>query len=108
MTETSNERREVAERLREQAYEGYGVNLESMLYALGLDTDDEERGDEDVFEMLADLIDPTCHVVGTITNDWPDGSSTYVHELSCGHACETMWPSAPAHCPYCGARVVER
>lgn len=97
MTTTSKKRREVAEMLREQAYEGYGINLESMLYALGLDSNDEERGDEDVFEMLADLIDPTCHLYPS-----RDG----------GFGCDrcytwfTGMKKKPDYCPACGARVV--
>ena len=59
---SDEERREAAEMLREQAEEGYGVTLESMAYALGLDSDDGECGDEDAFNLLADLIDPTCHI----------------------------------------------
>ena len=56
---TDDERHEVARILREQAREGYGVNLGSIAYALGgLDSDYGECGDEDVFNMLADLIDP--------------------------------------------------
>ena len=96
MTTTSKRRREVAERLREQAYEGYGVNLESMLYALGLDPDDEERGDEDVFEMLADLIDPTCTSVLA-----KDGLAVW-HR--CSMCCEPL-DSHVNYCPNCGARV---
>lgn len=100
MAPTSDERREVAEMLREQAYEGYGINLESMLYALGLDPDDEERGDEDVFEMLADLIDPTCHVV-----PFDEEGMRLSHCSKCGQPMLKPWPN---FCPNCGARVVER
>lgn len=55
---------------------------------------------------LADLIDPTCKVVGTISMDWSDGSTVYSHELSCGHTRETSMPEPPAFCDECGARVV--
>lgn len=57
--------------------------------------------------VLADLIDPTCHVVGTISQDWSNGSTVYAHELSCGHTCYTSLPEPPAYCDECGARVVE-
>lgn len=102
MALTSDERREVAASLREQADEGYGVNLESMLYALGLDTDDEERGDEDVFEMLADLIDPTCEVEGSEPLYMDDETE---FRLSCGHVADMTTNEPPAYCPECGARV---
>lgn len=97
MTTTSKKRREVAEMLREQAYEGYGINLESMLYALGLDPDDEERGDEDVFEMLADLIDPTCTSVLA-----KDGPAVWHMCSICGEPLD----SHANYCSNCGARVV--
>jgi hypothetical protein len=72
--------------------------------------------DESVYEFLkgywpnelADLIDPTCHVVGTISQDCSDGSTVYAHELSCGHTCYTSLPEPPAYCDECGARVVSR
>ena len=56
---------------------------------------------------LADLIDPTCNVVGTISMDWFDGLTIYEHELSCGHTCRTVWQNPPAYCDKCGARVVD-
>lgn len=59
--------------------------------------------------MLADCFiarERTCKVVGTISMDWSDGSTVYVHELSCGHTCRTDWPEPPAYCAECGARVV--
>lgn len=98
----SDERREVAARLREQAEEGYGVNLESMAYALGLDSDDGECGDEDVFNMLADLIDPTCEVDSV---DSTGGLLAY--RLSCGHTAyrPAYIQGPPPVCPSCGARV---
>lgn len=60
-----------------------------------------------ILDELADLIDPTCHVVSTILYDWSDGSK-YCHELSCGHTCDTGWPEPPAFCPECGCRVVKK
>lgn len=70
--------------------------------------------DESVYEFLkgywpnelANIIDPTCHVVGTISQDWSNGSTVYAHELSCGHTCYTSLPEPPAYCDKCGARVV--
>lgn len=88
MTPTSDERREVAEQLRKHN----GHYYEELV----------NMSDSD----LADLIDPTCHLVETIKDEWPDGSATYLHRLSCGHMYETIHRSAPVFCPYCGARVV--
>lgn len=65
--------------------------------------------DEDVhraYDFLADLIDPTCEVVGSIHNesifpvpDW------WEHKLSCGHYVRTEWPEPPKYCDQCGRRV---
>lgn len=111
---SSDERREVARKIREYV-DAYGDGIEDAeMVLLGTVWGRDNCGDAvrptseaELLSMLADLIDPTCHVDGTIKDDWPDGSSTYIHELDCGHDCETMWPSAPAHCPYCGARVID-
>lgn len=60
-----------------------------------------------VLDKLADLIDPTCHVVGTVSYDWLDGIE-YAHRLSCGHTCYTHCPEPAAFCDKCGCRVIER
>lgn len=105
---TSEERREVAENLRNLTI-GHHIQYKEQFFdevaevVVGF----EDYHDFDVvFEKLADLIDPTCHVVGTISQDWSDGSTVYVHELSCGHTRETSLPEPPAFCDECGARVV--
>lgn len=59
-----------------------------------------------VVELFADLIDPTCHLVGTTSEDGLYGPTIFSHELSCGHACDTAWSEPPAYCYECGARVV--
>lgn len=101
MTPTSDERREVAARLRKTR------GIMAFVDALGIDPD----GDwcwTDVSRRVADLIDPTCHLVGTTLQTWTDGTHAFYHELSCGHTCETVWAKPPAFCNECGARVVER
>ena len=98
---TSDERREVAARLRKTR------GIMAFVDALGIDPD----GDwcwTDVSKRVADLIDPTCHLVGTTLQTWTDGTRAFYHELSCGHTCETVWAKPPAFCNECGARVVER
>ena len=110
MTFTNEKRREIAETLRK-----YGAEL-SILYAgckAACHAIDDAIGCQDgdsweiFFHRLADLIDPTCHVIGTISQDWSDGSTVYEHELSCGHTCRTAWQNPPAFCDKCGARVVD-
>lgn len=61
---------------------------------------------EQVFTRLADLIDPTCYVVGTTSEEGLYGPTIFHHELSCGHTDDTGWPEPPAYCYECGARVV--
>ena len=110
---TSEERREVAERLRENATK-HGVTLDYfgskqveswwlLLHTIDCDSNEQEVA----FRMLADLIDPTCHLVSTTFHSWSDGSAAFYHELSCGHICETVWGKPPSYCPECGARVVD-
>lgn len=65
-----------------------------------------------LFNQLADLIDPTCEVVGV-----PDNDEFMVRVVSgfmckkCGHEvivernCDG-WAEPPNYCPNCGARVV--
>lgn len=106
---TSEERYEVAARLRKCGAELsiIGADCETGLHVIdNIIGCREEDSWERFIARLADLIDPTCHVVGTIAMDWSDGLTVYNHELSCGHICCTDWPEPPRYCQYCGARVV--
>ena len=107
---SENVRREVAEMLRELRHRTYYSEeiVENIEETINIaDPVNTFREPEDVYELLADLIDPTCHVIGTTSQDWSDGSTVYTHELSCGHTCRTDWPEPPAFCDECGARVVD-
>lgn len=111
MAATSDERREVAERLREARPSTYYAEElvepieDALLPAFPTET---WREPTDVLASLADLIDPTCHVVGTTSEEGLyDGLTIFRHELSCGHTCETVWLEPPAYCDECGARVVD-
>ena len=90
MTQTSDERREVAERLRKTR------GIMAFVDALGIDPD----GDwcwTDVSRRVADLIDPTCRFFPTFNGGF-----------GCDR-CYTWFPSMkekPRFCPECGARVV--
>ena len=117
---TSEERREVARRLR--AYNGDGMALSHVRRALNIPS--KSRSSQDwlrVFEMLADLIEPepewTCSDVG-------DGSEFECSECKCKVARRASFPDALGnpnwgaavtlggreaeirHCPNCGARVM--
>ena len=119
MEQTSEERREVAERLRKEA-NGYRRNR-----AHGVRTE-IDLGDvpgvfqdmthfcwlhgtvrcEDMLDRLADLIDPTCHIED---DDWAS-QQCMGPMLSCDR-CGNAFPEINGpyqYCPCCGARVVER
>lgn len=98
---TSDERREVAERL-------YGcTGISEFVEALGIDANCDWYW-IDVILRVAELIGPTCRLVGTTSEDGLyDGLTIFRHELSCGHTCDTVWPEPPAYCDVCGARVVD-
>ena len=118
MTPTSEERREVAERLRVTKAEcderGYPWMVEDLLQTLGFET--YEDGDDFIFDLLADLIDPTCRDMG--------GSVPGVSAFECsrcgallnvcdggglrvaGHYYDDTPNVSISYCPNCGARVV--
>ena len=91
---TSDERREVAERLRKHA--GWLVLLGEPIGEDELDGNCENTGLG--ADYLADLIDPTCHVV-----PFDEESMRLPHCSRCGQPILKPWPN---HCPNCGARVV--
>lgn len=104
MTFTSDERREVAARLRQASHTD--ANLDVTIAIAILDTIGEVH--RPIAAVVADLIDPTCHLVGTTSEEGLyDGLTIFRHELSCGHTCETVWLEPPAYCDECGARVVD-
>lgn len=126
---TSDERREVAERIRALPSDIYSTIKGWEKDCLFIDATLCDEADysqihnavfgcfpaeymhpgdcDELHERLADLIDPTCHLVGTTLQTWTDGSHAFDHELSCGHTCETVWAKPPAYCPQCGSRVVD-
>lgn len=96
MSKISDERREVAARLRKTR------GIMAFVDALGIDEDSDWCW-ADVSRRVADLIDPTCEVESV---DSTAGLPAY--NLSCGdtvfvHLNELM----PSYCPYCGARLVD-
>lgn len=112
MGEISDERREVAKKIR--AYvDAYGDGIEDAeMVLLGTVWGRDNRGDvvrptseAELLSMLADLIDPTCH------NQHPRASDgcfccsecLFLYEPTDWSAC---WNSF-LHCPRCGARVVD-
>ena len=89
---TSDERIEIAERVR------HANGIFVFVSALGIDVDSDWYW-TDVSKRVADLIDPTCHLLPS-----PDGG------FGCDR-CYTWFTSMkekPRFCPECGASVVER
>lgn len=109
---TSDERREVAERLRENAGKR-GVVLDYLgstqvaswwllLHTIGCDSNEQEVA----FRMLADLIDPTCRMTDS---EWDNGERTWGCICSaCDAHIEHTHSFSLDYCPHCGARVTER
>lgn len=100
MAPTSDERREVAARLRKAADsdEWLDVTINNAIFnVMG-----EVR--RPIADTLADLIDPTCHIV---TVEDCDGDLTEVHDC-CGdkHTRDAFTGRVLPYCPDCGARVV--
>ena len=90
---TSDERIDVAARLRK----AHGIM--AFVEALGIDLDSDWCW-TDVSKRVADLIDPTCHVV-----PFDEESMRLPHCSRCGQPILKPWPN---FCPNCGARLVER
>ena len=119
---SSNERREVARKLRDCIFYAKGHDLNGdcdewsdkcvqtrcTLYN-DIAVCIEEGGNvnlsaEEVFTRLADLIDPTCHIA---PDDWAS-QQCMGPMLSCDR-CQAAFPeinSPYVYCPSCGARVV--
>lgn len=116
MAPTSDERREVAARLREMTREHGAVQCDAVAHALGLEYEVHgciaAFGGRDV-AALADLIDPTCEVM-----EVPDNDEFMIRVVSgfmckrCGHEaivernCDGS-AEPPNYCPHCGARVTD-
>lgn len=85
----TNQRKEIAEKLR-------------------------EIKDDQIFDRLADLIDPTCDFEECYYND------EFALRLVSGYICHNCgheaivkrriggWVEPPHYCPHCGARIVEK
>lgn len=98
---SGEERREVAENLRELRHTTYYREevVENICDAISIaDPVNTFREPEDVYKLLADLIDPTCHMEPEGEGFRCSACGTY-HDMS-GFD-EFPWP----RCPECGSRV---
>lgn len=74
------------------------ITLFELLESAGIR---EGNSYSDVFNRLADLIDPTCHDLGG-----EEGTNGESYDFACS-ACGWCGDVAkPNYCPHCGARVV--
>jgi protein-arginine kinase activator protein McsA len=104
MTPTSDERREVAARLRKCGAELsiLGADCETAFHVIDKAIGCRELESwEGFLNRLADLIDPTCHMVDT--------DHEYEDSIRCDRCQMTfMRPWEPfKFCPNCGARCVD-
>lgn len=98
MKPTSDERREVARRIRNNLDE-----QASWVVPWAVFNDADNHGGRETMERLADLIDPTCEVEGSKPLYMDDETE---FQLSCGHAVLMTTNEPPAYCTECGARVI--
>lgn len=119
MVPTSDVRREVAERLRFCARETNGTRDFAMFlnHWIGVgnvnvdglfSVKSDRRTAEMTLETLADLIDPTCHVIPgkEAVAELKDGTRLTGVLLSCGHAVfGVSAKDMPRFCCECGARI---
>ena len=99
MSKISDERREVAERLRVYSDDfDFGDSNPFWCVAKSAFGDVDVHTYCSVFARLADLMDPTCHVV-----PFDEESMRLPHCSKCGQPMLKPWPN---FCPHCGARVV--
>ena len=105
MSATSDERREVAARLRQASHTD--ANLDVTIAIAILDTIGEVH--RPIAAVVADLIDPTCHVVSEALHTGSFGCEEAGTEftLSCGHTVIVDGDFPPGYCDECGARVVD-
>lgn len=99
-------REEVAKELRENST---FHNAEEALRIICKCTVRAMKGSKGVLEVLADLIDSTCHAIMELE---PDGiGAPHRYTIRCSN-CGQLWSEtdgvlrAPNYCPTCGARVV--
>lgn len=114
---TPEQRKEIAEKLREAKEEcnqrDYPWMIEDLIRTLGFLS--YEDADDQIFDRLADLIDPTCE-------DLYSDDKTHAWQFkcsSCGSTLDCMDDNGEStiqldgvaqgvsYCPHCGARVVE-
>lgn len=102
MTPTSDERHEVAARLRVYSHDfDFGDSDPFWYVAKAAFGDVDVHTYYSVFASLADIIDPTCRDFGG--EEGTNGEGYDFACSACGYVCDL---AEPKFCPNCGARVV--
>ena len=97
MTMTSDERIEIAARLRK----AHGIM--AFVEALGIDPDSDWAW-TDVSKRVSDLIDPTCEMEDA--GDVPASVKDNLNTFFCSECGAPVYNDmTPSYCPYCGCRV---
>lgn len=114
MSTTSDERRDVARKIREYV-DAYGDKIEDAeMVLLGTVCRRGEVGEVvrptsevELLAMVADLVDPTCHVVlkHLVFDDYRRNTLVLPVCSACGFTFDKRMPK-PNFCPECGARLV--
>lgn len=107
MAPTSEERREVAWRLRTEVSEGECIDYAVFRIINDVIGVNGAWGSK-AARILADLIDPTCEVDSIEPVDDELGQTVgYEFHLTCGHSVKRPYIEVPAYCDECGDRVVD-
>lgn len=93
-----SDRQEIAERLRKNST---AHSADEALQIICKCTVRAMRGSKSVMEVLADLIDPTCHDFGG-----KEGTNGEGYDFACSICGWCGDVTEPNYCPNCGARVV--
>ena len=100
-----NDRVEIASELRELRHKTYYNEeiVDNITDVIAIaDPTNTFREPEDIYELLADIIDPTCHNFGG-----EDGTNGENYDFACSNCGYCGDIAEPKYCPNCGARVVE-
>lgn len=95
-TFTNDERREVAERLRNRGNDLYSLFYTRLARRVFGDDAWGNKSENEIFDKLADLIDPTCE------RDEIGFGSGRAYCMYCRYPLEPEYK----YCPNCGARLV--
>lgn len=110
-------RQEVAEKLRESGKwldSGDTASIREALFLIDQNVEAPNcREFAPLFDRIADLVDPTCHVTDEEVTHEPTLNALAVHAYECDkcgwyfYMAEVCCHPKPFYCPMCGARVVQ-